>query len=171
MTPGGHWLPSTGTDLPHDDPRSHPNDYFQLDLEVVVPRNWLIAGPGKSEKLRDEGNFSYCRVNPRNAISQVALLTSRFEKRGFEAAGVNFEILYWPEHEKNFTLFEPSGEKLKERIGEIFTAARDSGYPYPYEALTVVETPNILSGYGGGWRMDTTQSMPCLLYTSPSPRD
>ena len=163
MTPGGHWLPSTGTDLPHDDPRSHPNDYFQLDLEVVVPKNWLIAGPGKSEKLRDEGNFSYFRFNPLNAISQVALLTSRFEKRGFQAAGINFEILYWPEHEKNFTLFEPSGEKLKERIGEIFTAARDSGYPYPYEALTVVETPNILRGYGGGWRMDTTQSMPGIM--------
>ena len=163
MTPGGHWLPSTGTDVPHDDPRSHPDDYFELDLEVIVPKDWLIAGPGKSEKLKDEGNFSHFRFNPSIAIPQVGLLTSAFEKRGFEAAGIHFEVLYWPEHEKNFTLFEPSGEKLKERIGEIFTAAQDSGYPYPYKALTVVETPNILRGYGGGWRMDTTQSMPGIM--------
>ena len=163
MTPGGHWLPSTGTDLPHDDPRSRPNDYFKLDLEVVVPQDWIVAGPGKSELLKNEGDFSHYRFNPGNPIPQIGLLASSFKRRGFEAAGIHFEVLYWPEHEKNFTLFEPSGKKLKERIGEIFTAAQDSGYPYPYEALTVVETPNILRGYGGGWRMDTTQSMPGIM--------
>ena len=37
------------------------------------------------------------------------------------------------------------------------------GLPYPYGGLTLVESPTTLRGYGGGWRMDTTQAMAGVL--------
>ena len=79
--------PSTGTDLPHDDPRSRPNDYFKLDLEVVVPQDWIVAGPGKSELLKIKETFHYRLI--RQPDTDWLLAST---KEGFKAAGIHFGI-------------------------------------------------------------------------------
>ena len=163
MPPGANWLPSTGTDVPQSDPRSHPYDYYQLDLEVVVPGDWLVAGPGIREQLSIDDDSVRYRFNPDAPVPHVGLFASEFERRSFQAAGVTFEVLYSADHEKNFTLFEPAAEKLEEIVGEMFTNAKNRGIPYPYDAFTFVETPNTLRGYGGGWPMDTVQTMPGVM--------
>lgn len=163
MMPGGHWLPSSGTDVPQSDPRTHPYDYYQLDLEVEIPAEWQIAGPGRSEALDADGDTRRYRFNPSNPLPQVGLIASRFERRAMMVDGIEFELLLHPKHARNLHFFAESEDALSERIMALFSSAENMGLPYPYDGMSLVEIPNVLRGYGGGWRMDTVQSLPGLL--------
>ncbi len=163
MMPGAHWLPSTGTDVPQGEPRTHPNDYYRLDLEVEIPADWLVAGPGRRQKLTTDGETSRYRFRPQSPLPHVGLVASRFERRAMKVADVEFEVLLHPGHDRNLKFFADAQMAIRERLGELFLSARKLGLPYPYDGLSLVETPNVLRGYGGGWRMDTVQSMQGVL--------
>ena len=163
MAPGGHWLPSSGTDTPASDPRTHPHDYFMLDLEVEVPSDWLVAGPGRRHSLGNGGAVARFRFNPSSPVPHVGLLASRFVRRAMEVANVEFEILLYPDHDRNLRFFEDAEPAIRERLSDLFLTAQALGLSYPYDGLSLVETPNALRGYGGGWRMDSVLSMPGVM--------
>lgn len=165
LMPGGRWLPRAGSDVPSGDPRTHPDDYFEVDLEVEVPVDWLVAGPGRRQAVSDSINGAVAgfRFHPSAPVSEVGLFAARFERRSVEVAGIELEILVYPGHDRNLIFFADATEALKGRLEELFTEAEKLGLPYPYESLSLVEVPNRLRGYAGGWRMDTAQTMPGLL--------
>ncbi len=164
LLPGGRWLPYPGTDVPNGDPQRRPMDYFELDLEVEVPKGWLVAGPGRRETVgASTAKRERFRFRPGAPVPEVGLLASRFERYATEVAGVELEILINPKHLRNMKLFADAEEELKSRIEEILTDAEKLGLAYPYGGFSVVETPSSLRGYGGGWRMDTVQALPGLL--------
>jgi len=163
MMPGAHWLPSTGTDVPQSDPRKHPHDYYLLDLEVETPADWLVAGPGRRQDVSSNGDTRRVRFNPDLPVPHVGLIASEFERREMTVDDVTFEVLFHPDHTRNLEFFAEAVEPMKDRISEVFRAAKSMGLPYPYDNVTLVETPNVLRGYGGGWRMDTVQAMPGVM--------
>ncbi len=163
MMPSAHWLPSTGAGAPTGDPRTHPSDYFMLDLMVEIPEDWLVAGPGRRQLEDTDGDSSHYRFRPSSPVPHVGLLASRFVRRAAEIAGIEFEILLYPDHDRNLGFFADAEDVIRERIGILFTSAAELGLRYPYDGLSLVETPNELRGYGGGWRMDSVQSMPGVM--------
>lgn len=163
LMPGLGWLPHAGSDVPAGDPRTHPADYFEVDLEVEVPEGWLVAGPGRRQTLGSGGGAARFRFRPGAPVPHVGLLASRFERRAIEAAGVEIELLVHPRHDRNLRLFADAAGEIRQRVEEILTDAERLGLPYPYDGLTLVESPTVLRGYGGGWRMDTTQALPGVL--------
>ena len=164
LMPGLAWLPHTGSDVPAGDPRTHPDDYFEVELEVEVPAGWLVAGPGRRRPVGAAGGeTARFRFQPGAPVPHVGLLASRFERRAVEAAGVELEILVHPAHDRNLWFFEDAAGEIRTRAQELLTDAASLGLPYPYDGLTLVESPWTLRGYGGGWRMDSTQAMPGVL--------
>ncbi len=163
LMPGLRWLPHPGSDVPAGDPRTHPADFFEVELEVEAPADWLVAGPGRREKLEGGTDTAHFRFHPGAPVPHVGLLASRFERRAIQAAGVELEVLVHPTHDRNLRFFADAAEEIAARVEEILTDAERLGLPYPYGGLTLVESPLTLRGYGGGWRMDTTQTMPGIL--------
>ena len=163
LMPGLGWLPHLGSDVPTGDPRTHPADFFEVELEVEVPADWLVAGPGRRETLENDGDTARFRFHPGAPVPHVGLLAARFERRAIEAAGVELEVLVHPTHDRNLRFFADAADEIAARAEEILTDAERLGLPYPYGGLTLVESPLTLRGYGGGWRMDTTQAMPGVL--------
>ncbi|MCZ6643083.1 MAG: hypothetical protein O7F71_16015 [Gammaproteobacteria bacterium] len=163
LMPGNRWLPHAGSDVPGSDARTHPADYFEIDLEVEVPADWLVAGPGRREALAVSGNRARFRFHPDAPLPEVGLLASRFERRAVEAAGVEFEVLLYPKHRRNLELFADAGEVIGERLEALLNDAENMGFSYPYGGFSLVESPANLRGYGGGWRMDSVQAMPGLM--------
>ncbi|MDE0658238.1 MAG: hypothetical protein OXI79_01170 [Gammaproteobacteria bacterium] len=159
LMPGVHWLPRPGANVGLEDPGSAERDLHTVDLAVEVPHGWLVAGPG----LRQGVGGGEFRFNPRSPVPAVALIASRFERRGMEVAGVELEILMSPEHVDSLAVFEDAVEPLGERLRELFDEATSAGLDYPYRGLSVVEVPATLRRCGGGWRMDTVQALPGIL--------
>ena len=159
LMPAARWMPYPGANVEPAANSPSRHDYFDLDLEVVVPEGWLVAGPGR----RDELSSTRVRFHPPAPVPAFGLVAGRFERRAANIAGVAVEVLLHPGHARNIEVFEEAGAALAERLTEMFEEAQALGLPYPYRGLSLVETPTTLRSFGGGWRMDTVLSLPGLL--------
>ncbi len=163
LMPGQRWLPAPGSEKGRDDPRIRPVDYFDVDLKVDLPKGWLAAGPGRRNKAEGNSDAASFRFSPLAPVPEVALVASRFERRAMEVEGVTLEVLINKKHMKNFEVLAETGEKIREWTGDRLREAKAFGLGYPYDALTLVEVPNTLRSYGGGWRLDTAMAFPGIL--------
>ena len=163
LMPGIRWLPASGVEKGRDDPRTRAVDFFEVDLFVDLPKDWLVAGPGRRHKMEGRTNSARFRFSPSAPVPEVALIASRFESRSIEIEGVLLELLIHRKHMKNLEVMAEAGEKIRNWIGERLRETKAYGLSYPYDGLTLVEVPSSLRGYGGGWRMDTTMAPPGLF--------
>ena len=166
LMPATRWMPSAGANLSPDNPRVE-RDYFAIDIEVEIPRDWHVVGPGTREE-RDqhaaESAYRRVRFHSSSPIPQMALAASRFERRTLSVSGVEIELLVSPKHTRNLHVFAGIEKHLESVLEFHFTEASAVGLDYPYERLSVVEAPTRLRGYGGGWRLDTVLSQPGVMF-------
>ncbi len=168
LLPGIRWLPASGPEKGRDDPRVRSVDYFHVDLKVDLPEGWLAAGPGRRDKVEENNGRAVFRFSPSAPVPDAAVIASRFESRSMEVEGVNLEILINKKHTKNLDVLSDTKEKIREWAEDRLREAKEYGLSYPYEALTLVEIPNFLRIYGGGWRMDTIMAPPGILLMKES---
>ena len=159
MMPAAHWIPSAGPAIGDGDPA----DYYMLDLTVEVPSEWAIAGPGRAEVLSSTGGKATYRFHPSAPVPHVGLLASRFARKVLDINGIQLQLLYHDGHDRNLALFAEASGIVRDQLAELFSNAQRLGLRYPYDALSLVETPASLRLYAGGWRMDTAQTMPGVL--------
>ena len=159
LLPGISWLPSAGGAFAKSAWEVRPNDFFKLDIEVSVPKGWIVAGPGKREQVPQTNRATF-RFNPDNPIPKFALIGSRFERRSLEVNGIEFELLLSKKHAKSFRLFEHVGPALTEWLQEKTESLSELGLEYPFDTLSVVEVPVRLQVYEGGWRADSICTQP-----------
>ena len=162
LLPGLRWLPRAGSGVPTDNVSQRPVDFFTVDIEVEVPEGWLVAGPGRREVIGGAQGARF-RFHPGAPVPDLGLLASRFERRAVEVAGVELELLMHPKHMRNVEYFADASDAIVERLREYFTEASELGLPYPYDALSMVETPAAIRAYGGDWRMDSIQALPGVM--------
>jgi len=169
LLPGVRWLPKSGPDVGRDDPRSRSEDFFDVDLTVTLPAGWLAAGPGRRQ---DAGTAADGRVQFRFAppapVPDVALIAGRFESYATDLAGVRLELLLDSDHRKNVEYFDDAAEQIRDWLAKHLAQAAGVGFPYPYDALTMVEVPGELRGFAGGWRMDSTLIQPTMVLVRES---
>jgi hypothetical protein len=163
LMPGIRWLPASGSEKERDDPRHRVSDFYNVNLIVDLPSGWLVAGPGRRGEVKAKGNRVKYSFSPGAPVPEVALIASRFKSLPLEIEGVMMEMLIHPKHMRNIELLADTGKMIKTWISERLKEAKENGLGYPYNGLTLVEVPNFLRGYGGGWRMDTTMAPPGLL--------
>ena len=166
LMPATRWLPSSGPNLSTDNPLVD-RDYFLVDIEVELPMQWQVVGPGAKEELALPTNapwgFRRVRLHSSAPVPQVALVASRFERRALSVSGIEMELLVSPKHASNLRVFAGLGVYLKPVLEEHFGNASAVGLGYPFETLSLVEVPTRLRGYGGGWSLDTVLSQPGVL--------
>ncbi len=166
---GARWLPAGGAEVGRDDPRVHAPDFFRLDLTVEVPSDWLVAGPARrtSAAGAPAGRVRF-RFAPPAPVPGAALVAGRFESRSVDVRGVHFEALIHRSHAKCLDVFDDAALEIRQTLEKRLKEAAEGGLAYPYDSLTLVEAPNSLRGYGGGWRMDTTFAPPAMVLARES---
>ena len=166
--PGVRWLPAAGRRWAGDNPEVHPTDFYQLDLTVDLPEGLAGGRPGQAAGHRcrasTESGRNRFRFAPEGPLPEVALVAGRFESRSTEIEGVTLEMLARSHSTlANLEYFEDSTAEIEDWLTEKLQEAANVGLDYPYDALTMVEIPNTLRGYGGGWRMDSTLIQPAMI--------
>ncbi len=165
LLPGVRWMPASGPEPGRGDARARPPDFHHVDLEVEVPAGWLVAGPGRRQEPRQpapSGRERF-RFAPAGFVPAVALVAGPYVSRSIETDGVLLEALVHRGHQANLEFFADAGPEIEGWLSERLTEAREIGLDYPYDALTLVEVPMILRGFGGGWRQDSTLIQPALV--------
>ena len=159
LMPGVSWFPTSGSAFGASNWNVRPQDFFDLDIEVSVPTNWTLAGPGTRE-LVEQAKKTTHRFNPRNPIHELALVGSVFERRSMTVGGIEFELLLSKQHKSNLETLKNVVPALEEWLGETLSRTLELGVEYPYDSLTFVEVPVSMRVYGGGWRMDSVFAPP-----------
>ena len=113
---GVNWFPTSGSAYGRHVLETHKRDFFELDLEVSVPDEWIVAGPGTRQKL--DGPRTRFQFNPRQPVPDFALIGSKFVRRSFETHGIEFELLLSPKHTKNLSALASTVPALQEWVAE-----------------------------------------------------
>jgi ABC-type transport system involved in multi-copper enzyme maturation permease subunit len=163
LTPGLRWLPASGVDVGRDDPRNRRVDYFSIQLEVEVPPTWLAAAAGKREDLGAGADSARFRFAPKIQVPEFALMASEFESFATEIRGIRFEVLVDPKHDDNFEVLADARGEVEDWVAERLEAAANAGLDYPFDAFSVVEVPNTLRSFEGGWRLDSALAPPGMM--------
>ncbi len=163
LMPGNRWLPAAGSDVGRDDPRSRSTDYFDVALDVALPAGWLAAGPAKRQTVSATGDTVVYRFAPPVAVPEVAIVAGELASFATEIDGVWFEVLVDPAHTDNFAVLAHARDEIEQWIGDHLEVAAAAGLEYPFDAFTIVEVPNTLRGFAGGWRLDTTLAPPGMM--------
>lgn len=161
LMPGVSWFPVAGAAFGRHVLETHKIDFFDLDINVVVPEHWTVAGPGSSTKVVENNTARY-RFNPKNPIPELALIGSKFARRAFEIGGIEFEVLLSSKHKTNLDVFQKAVPALKDWTGEQVDQLQAVGLNYPFGTLSFVEVPVSLRVYEGGWSMGTAFTPPGL---------
>ena len=157
------WLPQAG---PYSSTWADPDrlvDFFTLDLEIEIPENWLVAGPGKRKPLSKENERETFKISPKVSLPQVSLLAAEFKRYSLQKRGIEFELLIDEYHTRSVEYFVDGLEDIHDEIDRIFDVLDAAGITYPFQALSFVEVPIQLRTIGGGWRMDTVQAQPAIV--------
>lgn len=157
------WLPQAG---PYRSSRAEPDlqlDFFTLDLEVELPENWLVAGPGKRKRLPQQEQREVFEFSSNVRVPQITLLAAEFEQYSLERRGLEFELLIDDYHARSIKYFDDSMSDIHDEIDRIIDIAREAGISYPLGSLSFVEIPISLRTIGGGWRMDAVQAQPGIV--------
>ncbi len=161
---GVRWLPASGSEIGRGDSRIRPTDFYLLDLTVELPEGWLAAGPARRNAAEGaESGHERFRFTPTAPVAPPALIAGRYESLALEVEGVQAELLVHPGHVAGLEFFEDMVPKLREWIGDKLRDAAEVGIPYPYDSITMVEVPNSLRSYEGGWRLGTAMAPPAML--------
>lgn len=162
LLPGIKWYPTSGTATNEEAWTQRKRDFFTVDIEVSVPRGWIVAGPAKRERVMGTKHtkFGFQQSSP---LPDFALVGSRFESTSLEVEGVFFEILYSKTHQKTFKSLARMQDKLRERLEEMLKAVQQTGFEYPYGSFALVEVPSTLRVFGGGTGMNTVMCPPGLV--------
>jgi ABC-type transport system involved in multi-copper enzyme maturation permease subunit len=163
LTPGIRWLPAAGADVQRGDARKRGIDYYQLSLEVEVPKSWLVAGPGRRQAVSGTGERARFRFAPAPAVPEAALMAAEFRSVATEIGGVAFEVLVHPQHDRNLEVLAGSRAEIEKWVAERLEIAASAGLAYPFDAFTIVEVPNTLRSYAGGWQLETTLAPPAMM--------
>lgn len=159
LLPGVSWLPAAGAAFGTNSWDARPQDFFELDIEVGVPRGWIVAGPGTRETVEQQRRTKF-RFNPSNPVPTFALIGSKFERRSLNVNGIEFELLLSKKHTKNLRVFEDIGPTLAEWLQQRTQSLSDLGLQYPYGTLSFAEVPVRLRVYEGGWRAASITTQP-----------
>jgi len=166
LMPGIHWLPRAGSDTRQHQPGA--SDYFTLQLNVTTPSDWLVAGPGLRSSINantDQAVFAFAPAVP---VTHAALLAAPFTRYHQQISGIEFEVLMHPQHQQSIELMAAASDQISAFIEDKLSLASDAGLTYPFKAFTLVEVPNTLRSYEGGWQTPTALAQPGMVLMKES---
>ena len=161
LMPGVYWYPIPGP--ARRDYRSSQNgfDYFHLALSVeLAPKSWQLVGTDVVQ-VSDQTN-SY-HVNPASPVHEIALFASEFESASAEVEGIEFKMFLHKQHADNLKLRDEFVDKFEDLVKWRLQDFSDHGLTLPFRTLTLVEVPRQLRTVGGGWRMNSLQTLPGMV--------
>lgn len=167
LLPGVHWYPTPGVATGRENLDERASDSYTFDLQITTKRDWMVAAPGRRERIPNNYSDTYL-LQSSHPVSSIAVVSSRFVSRAITVDGVEFEFLISPRHQSKLQQLASVGDELQIWLGERLQQARLFGLEYPYESFSIVEVPSSLRIFGGGWQMDSILGPPGMFLVRES---
>ena len=167
LMPGIKWYPTSGNATYEDAWEQRERDFFTLNIDVSVPKKWLVVGPVKRKTVANNSHKTY-RFQQSDPIPEFALVSSKFESVSMTVDGIDFEALYSDAHKRTFDAFKPVIDNIRKHLQRAIERVRAQGLNYTNGSYSLVEVPSTLRIFGGGVGMDTVMCPPGMLMVRES---
>ena len=162
LPPRSRWYPVPGVDYGNDQRR--PVSFWTGRVTVDTPAGLeaVTQGVPTSEPAEAGRSRSVWAIN--TPVPQLSLNVSEYEVFTAEAAGIEVALYIHPLHVRQVSFFADASEEIVAVIEQLLTTmAQETGLPYPYERLSVVEVPFLVQWYYEGWEENGGLTQPGIL--------
>ena len=162
LMPGAHWYPTPGPVNTESGYLQQGRDFFTVDLTVTLkPKNWSLVASTSFAAIPETPNTYLLRSN--TPIPELGLFASRFRRATIEVGGIDFSMYLHAKHSENLIPLEDWNDTMLETAESWIEEYQYVGLPLSNSAMNFVEVPRSLRTVGGGWRMDSVNSLPGLV--------
>ena len=162
LMPGNHWYPTPGPVNSDYETNQRGRDYFEVDLTVSLTRNtWTLVALGS--KLDESSDSRTYKVTPENPIHEFGLFASNFVSGSMNMGEITFEMHLHNRHAKNLQIFLEKDSEFVSEAKKRIERYTDKGIAISHNELALVEVPRKLRTIGGGWRMNSVNSLPGIV--------
>jgi len=164
LMPGVAWLPISGSAVESKNAPDPGRDFFDVDLEVEIPEALQLVGPGIVSGETSADGFRKVWIRPGEVLDGVALVAAEYVEKHVKIEGVDFALYLSPKHAGATDSLAEARDEIVSRVSKRLRRLHDAGQDYPYPAFSLVEVPNVLRGFGGGWRLPSVLAPPGMMF-------
>ena len=160
LMPGVYWYPKPGAVRKTRDPLKQIRDFFDVELRVsLTAKEWKLIATSETSEIAT-GEYE---VESEFPTQELGLFASNFQSKSVEIAGLQFSVYTHTKHDRNLQLFDALDDDRRNALEELVVNHLGNGVAIPSTSLSFVEIPRQLRTVGGGWRMQSTQSLPGII--------
>ena len=162
LMPGNHWYPTPGPVNSDYESNQRGRDYFEVELSVsLAQESWTLVALGAESD--EESSTREYRVVPANPVHEVGLFASNFVSGSLNVGELTFDMHLHKRHKRNLQLFLEKDSEFVAETKKRIERYTDKGITVPHKELALVEVPRKLRTIGGGWRMNSVNSLPGIV--------
>ena len=164
LPPRSRWYPVPGVD--YGNRQQRPVSFSTGRITIDAPAGLEAITQGvpipTSEQAEAGRSRSVWQINV--PVPQLSLNLSAYEVFTTDAAGTEVALYIHPLHVRQVSVFEDAIEEIDGLVEQLLTTmAQETGLPYPYKRLAVVEVPFLVQWYYEGWEENGGLTQPGIL--------
>ena len=162
LPPRSRWYPVPGVDYGNNQQRPVSFSTGRITIDAPAGLEAVTQGIPTSERAGEGRSRSVWEINI--PVPQLSLNLSEYEVFTTDAAGTEVAIYIHPLHMRQVSFFADAIEEIDSLVEQLLnTMAQETGLPYPYKRLSVVEVPFLVQWYYEGWEENGGLTQPGIL--------
>lgn len=146
------WYPSPGVDYGHAEPVVP--SFSTAEIRVTAPAQLTIVTQGEPSGLEPRrSGQAVSTYTVQSAVPALSINGGQYDVIEAEIGGIDLALYVHPEHWSGITFLSDATAEIQAALRQLLAAMeRETGLPYPYPRLSVVEVPFLVQWYYEGWR-------------------
>ena len=162
LPPRSRWYPVPGVDYGNHQQRPVSFSTGRITIDAPVGLKAITQGVPTKETDGAGRSVSIWEINV--PVPQLSLNLSAYEVFTTDAGGTEVALYVHPLHMRQVSFFSDAVEEIDGLVEQLLTTmAQETGLPYPYERLAVVEVPFLVQWYYEGWEESGGLTQPGIL--------
>ena len=148
LPPRSRWYPVIGPDYRGE---SRPV-YATAEISITVPKNLTVVTQGAITDSSTANGRRTTRWQVDSPVPVFSLNAGVYEVFEANVHGVDLALYIHPSHLRQVRFFEEAEEQVVEALDQIIDVMeQETGLPYPFPRLSIVEVPFQIQWYYEGW--------------------
>lgn len=162
LPPRARWYPVPGVDYGNEARR--PTFFATATIDVDVPGGLEVITQGSPADAATSDGRSTSTWEVRQPVPQLSLNVGEYEVLETRIGGTDFALYIHPLHLPQIEFLQEAGDEVLSLIEQLMSAMeQETGLPYPYPRLSVVEIPFLVQWYYEGWEESGGLTQPGIL--------
>jgi ABC-type transport system involved in multi-copper enzyme maturation permease subunit len=162
LPPRSRWYPVAGVDYGYEFEK--PVSFSTADIVVSSPAGMKIITQGRPMGSQDLGKMKKVTWKVERPVPSFSLNGGLYEVYEAEIHGIDCAFYVHPSHKSQVAFFGDAKEQAVEALEQILDVMeQETGLPYPYPRLSLVEVPFHVQWYYEGWQETGGLAQPGVL--------